>query len=76
MEDTTNTAVKQSVTGFKVLTFHVKKSKDTEKVKLVLEADVDSIGCGANDMGDLLKAFLHHQTGDVDVGLSVFINKT
>ena len=67
---------KQSITGFKVLNFQVKKAKDTEKVKLVLEADVDNIGAGNNDMGDVLKALLHHQTGDVDVGLSVFIQKS
>ena len=64
---------KQSVTGFKVLTFQVKKSKDTEKVKLVLEADVDDIGAGEYDMGDVLKALLSHQTGDEDVGLAVFV---
>jgi uncharacterized protein YqeY len=64
---------KQAVTGFKVLTFQVKKSKDTEKVKMVLEAEVDTIGAGEYDMGDVLKALLSHQTGDVDVGLSVFV---
>lgn len=64
---------KQAVTGFKVLTFQVKKAKDSEKVKLVLEADVDTIGAGEYDMGDVLKALLTHQTGDVDIGLSVFV---
>ena len=63
----------QSVTGFKVLTFQVKKTKDSEKVKLVLEANVEDIGSGEFDMGDVLKALLNHQTGDSDVGLSVFI---
>jgi len=67
---------KQSVTGFKVLNFQVKKAKDSERVKLVLEADVDAIGSGTCDMGDVLKALLQHQTGDVDVGLSVFVDKS
>ncbi len=66
-------ATKQSVTGFKVATFQVKKTKDSERVKLVLEADVDTITAGNYDMGDVLKALLSHQTGDVDVGLSVFV---
>lgn len=64
---------KQSVTGFKVVTFQVKKAKDSERIKLVLEADVDNIGAGNYDMGDVLKALLSHQTGDTDVGLSVFV---
>lgn len=64
---------KQAVTGFKVITFQVKKTKDNEKVKLVLEADVDAIGAGTHDMGDVLKALLNHQVGDSDVGLSVFV---
>lgn len=66
----------QAVSGFKVLNFQVKKAKDTERVKIILEADVDNIGAGNFDMGDVLKALLHHQTGDVDVGLSVFIEKS
>ena len=69
----TTKSSKQAVTGFKVLTFQVKRAKDTEKVKLVLEADVDTIGAGNYDMGDVLKALLSHQTGDLDVGLSVFV---
>jgi hypothetical protein len=64
---------KQAVTGFKVVTFTVKKVKDGEVVKLLLEANVDSIGAGGHDMGDVLKALLHHQTGDTEVGLSVFV---
>ena len=67
---------KQAVTGFNVLTFQVKKAKDTEKVKLVLEADIDSIGAGNYDMGDVLKALQHHMTGDTEVGLSVFMQST
>jgi len=66
--------VKQAVTGFQVVSFQVKKAKDGETVKLLLEASVDSIGAGTCDMGDVLKALLQHQTGEVDVGLSVLIN--
>ncbi len=68
------TASKQSVTGFKVINFQSKTSKDTEKVRLVLEAEVDTMGAGTYDVGDILKALLHHQTGQIDVGLSVFVN--
>jgi ABC-type uncharacterized transport system ATPase subunit len=66
-------ASKQAVTGFKVSNFQVKKTKDSERVKLVLEADVGTIGAGEYDMVDVLKALLSHQTGDMDVGLSVFV---
>ena len=68
-------ATKQAVVGFKVTDFQVKKKKDGEIVKLVLVANVDSMGAGEFDMGDILKALLHHQTGDTDVGLSVFMQK-
>lgn len=67
------TTSKQAVTGFNIVTFQVKKAKDTEKVKLVLEADIDNIGAGSRDMGDVLKALQHHMTGDTEVGLSVFM---
>jgi hypothetical protein len=66
---------KQSVVGFKVVDFAVKKKKDNEIVKLVLVANVDSMGAGDYDVGEILKALLHHQTGDVDVGLSVFMQE-
>ena len=64
---------KQAVTGFKVATFQVKKTRDSERVKLVLEADVDTITAGDYNVGDVLKALLSHQTGDADIGLSVFV---
>ena len=64
---------KQGVSGFKVVSYQVKKVKDGEVVKLLLEASVDAIGAGEHDMGDVLKALLHHQTSDTDVGLSVFV---
>lgn len=70
-----NTAKKQSVGGFKVLGFSVKKSKDTEKLKLILEAEVDDISAADCDMGDVMKALLNHQVGTVDIGLSLFVDK-
>lgn len=66
---------KQSVGGFKVVNYSVKGKKDTEVVRLVLEADVDSIVAGECTMGDVQKAFLDHLTGDTEVGLSLFVSK-
>jgi len=57
------------------VTFALKKTKDNEKVRLVLEANVDSIGAGDNNLGAVLKAFADHATGETDVGLSVFMDK-
>lgn len=65
---------KQSIGGFKVLAYSVKKAKDSEKIRLVLEAVVDDIAAGECDMGDVMKALLDHQVGEVDVGLSVFVD--
>lgn len=73
MDETT--AKKQSVGGFKVLSYSVKKGKDTEKMRLVLEAEVDDISAGDLDMGKVLKALLDHQVGETAVGLSVFVDK-
>jgi hypothetical protein len=73
MDETTNT--KQSVTGFKVKTYAVKKTKDGEKVILVLEALGEDIAAGSFDYGDVLKSFTVHMSGDVEVGLSVFVEK-
>ncbi len=75
MEVSSESAKKQSVTGFKVIGYMVKKSKDTEKIKLTLEAEVDSVSAGEYDLGDVMKALLEHSTGEVDVGLSLFVNK-
>jgi len=69
----TTEATKQAITGFKVATFQVKKTKDTERVKLVLEGDVDEITAGELTVGDVLKALLSHQTGDTDIGMSLFV---
>lgn len=68
-------STKQAITGFKVATFQVKKTKDSEVIKLVLEADTESIGVGEFEVGDVLKALLVHQTGDTDVGFSLFMKK-
>lgn len=65
---------KQAITGFKVVSYGVRRVKDCEKIKLVLEADVDDIGCGEYDMGDLQGALLHHRVSDTDVGFSLFMN--
>ena len=64
---------KQSIGGFKVKCFNVKKGKETETFKLMLEAEVDAIKAGDCDMGKVMKALLDHQTGEVEVSLSVFI---
>jgi hypothetical protein len=64
---------KQSVTGFKVVTYQVKKGKETEHLKLVLQADVENIGAGTYGFGEVLKALWSHQASDMDVGFSVFM---
>ena len=67
------TAKKQAVTGFKVVSYSSKRSKTGQKFKVVLEADVEEVGLGAFDMGDFQKALLHHQDGETAVGLNVFM---
>ena len=71
MTETTNK--KQGVSGLQVKEFKVKKARDIEKVTLVLEANVDELGVGNYDVGDLFKALWAHQAGEVDVGFSVFM---
>lgn len=66
-------SVKQAVTGFRVISYASKKTKDTQKFRVVLEAEVDEIKTGNFDMGDFQKALLHHQDGEVEVGISVFM---
>jgi hypothetical protein len=66
---------KQAITGFKVVRYSVKRVKDSEKIVLLLEADVDDIGCGEYDMGDVQGALLNHRVSDSDVGLSLFMKK-
>ena len=41
-----------------------------------MEAEVDEISCGNYKIGDVLGAFQHHQSGETDVGLSVFRNSS
>ena len=65
----------QAVTGFKVVSYQVKRVKDSEKLRIVIEAEVDDIGCGPCDMGDFQKALLHHRVSDTDVGFSVLVDK-
>ena len=69
------TTTKQGVAGFKVKEYQVKKGKDTEKVKLILEANVEDIKSGEIDFGEILKALWSHQASETDVGFSLFISK-
>ena len=64
---------KQSVSGFKVINYTVKKVKDTEKVKLVLEAEVGDMGAGEFGFGDVLKALWDYQAGETDIGISMLM---
>lgn len=73
--ETPNPNVKQAVTGFKVVNYGSKRTKTTQKFRLVLEADVESVGTGSFDMGDFQKALLHHQDNETEVGVSVFMKK-
>ena len=67
-------AKKQPVTGFKVVSYGSKRTKTTQKFRVILEAEVDAVGMGENfDMGDFQKALLHHQDSEVEVALSVFM---
>jgi len=63
----------QAVTGFKVSNYQVKKTKDSEQVKIVLVADANELSAGEFDIGDVLKALWAHQASELDVGLSVFV---
>jgi precorrin-6B methylase 2 len=67
---------KQSITGFKVQTYQVKKGKDTEIIKVVLQADIENVGGGDVDVGDVLKALWSHQASDTDIGLSLFVSES
>lgn len=68
-----NIAKKQSVTGFKVVSYASKRTKAAQKFRVVLEADVEEVGTGAFDMGDFQKALLHHQDSEVDISINVFM---
>ena len=65
----------QSVAGFQVVTYTIKKGKETEKLKLVLEAEVDDISSGEYNMGDVMKALLDHASGESAVTLRLFMKK-
>jgi hypothetical protein len=65
---------KQAITGFKIMKYDSRKARDTEKLRIILEAEVDEISCGNYKIGDVLGALQHHQSGETDVGLSVFIS--
>jgi uncharacterized protein YqeY len=67
--------VKQAVGGFKVLNYSVKKGKEDEKLRVVLEASVAEITAGECDVGQVMKALLDHATGETEVGLSLFVAK-
>ena len=67
------TLSKQSVGGFKVCGFSVKKTKDGEKIKLILEAPVENLTAGEFDNGAIMNALNNHLSGDTDVGLNLFI---
>ena len=66
---------KQAVCGFKVSQYQVKKSKDSEMLRLILEADVGDVTAGSFGFGDVLKALWVHQSSDTDVGFSLFMTK-
>lgn len=63
----------QSVTGFKVVNYVVRRVKDVEKLKIVIEAEVEDMLAGETDMGTVQKALLNHLTSDTDVGFSVLV---
>lgn len=64
---------KQSITGFKIKDYASKKTKAAQKFRIVLEAELEDIGAGTFDMGDVQKALLTHQDSEVAVGLSLFM---
>lgn len=64
---------KQGVVGLKVIKFDSRKAKDTEKIRIVLEADFESLGFGGKSLGDFLGALEHHKSSDTDVGFSLFM---
>lgn len=67
--------LKQAVPGFKVVNVNVKKGKETEKVKLILEANVEDISAGEFEVGDVINSLMNLMTAEQDIGISVFIKK-
>ena len=68
-------AQKQSVVGFKILKYDSRKTKENEKLRVILEVDLDELGCGEHSVGDFLGALEHHKSSDTDVGFSLFMKK-
>jgi uncharacterized protein YqeY len=68
-------STKQAVSGFRVCGFSIKKVKEEEKLKLILEATVADLGAGEFDIGDVMNGLTNHITSDQDIGLSIFISK-
>ena len=66
---------KQSIGGFKVVSYGSKKTKTSQKFRVILEADVEEVGTGAYNMGDFQKALLIHQDSEMPIGLNVFIKE-
>lgn len=65
---------KQSVVGLKVTKFDSRKAKDTEKIRILLEADIDDLGFGDKTIGDFFGALEHHKSSDTDVGFGLFMD--
>ena len=68
------TKKKQGIVGLRVIKFDSRKAKDTEKIRIVLEADIDNLGFGSKSLGDFLGALEHHKSSDTDVGFSLFMD--
>jgi hypothetical protein len=66
---------KQSVNGLRVINYMVKKAKEGEKLKIILEADVENVSAGSYGLGDVLKALWSHTAAETDVGFSVFMSE-
>ena len=62
---------KQSVCGFKVVKYSVKKTKDGEVLDLVLSANVEDVKAGDLEFGSVLQSLWGHQASDTEVGITV-----
>ena len=65
----------QAVNGLIVKDIQIKKAKDSEKLKLILEANVEDVTAGELDFGEVVKALWSHQASDTDIGFSVLVDK-
>lgn len=66
---------KQAFTGLKILKYDSRKARETEKLRIILEVDLDELGCGSKSVGDFLGALESHKSGDTNVGFSLFMEK-